>query len=166
MRRMKLTYFALLTGIKKVAYDEYRESIGKINMKKLLTTLSTSAVVGATFLGLALPASAQTIDPCAGIGQFQGLCSLDATKLGPIIGAIVTFLLIAVAIIALFFLIYGGLRWVTSGGDKGKVDDARKTVIAAIVGLVIAFLSFFILQVVLSFFGLSLNQLTLPTLPV
>ena len=136
-------------------------------MKKLLTTTTTIAAAGAAYLGLALPVFAQgTVDPCANIQTFANLCALDATKLGPIIGAIVTFLLIAVAIIALFFLIYGGLRWVTSGGDKGKVDEARKTVIAAIVGLVIAFLAFFILQVVLGFFGLSLNQLTLPTLPV
>ena len=54
---------------------------------------------------------------------------------------------------------------VTSGGDKGKVDEARKTVIAAIVGLIIAFLAFFILSVVLSFFGLSLTNLVLPKIP-
>jgi hypothetical protein len=138
----------------------------KINMKKLLTTITTTAGTGAAFLGLALPAFAQSLNPCTGIQSgFSNLCNLDGNQLGPIIGAVVTFLLIIVAIIALFFLIYGGLRWVTSGGDKGKVDEARKTVIAAIVGLVIAFLAFFILSVVLGFFGLSLNNLTLPKLP-
>ena len=131
-------------------------------MKKLLTS---SAITGAAFLSFALPAFAQgSVNPCQNVGQFSNLCNLQGDKLGSIIGAIVTFLLILIAVVALFFLIYGGLRWVTSGGDKGKVDDARKTVIAAIVGLVIAFLSFFILNVVLSFFGLSLNSLQLPTL--
>lgn len=136
-------------------------------MKRLLTTLTTSAAAGAAFLGTALPAFAQaTVNPCDGIQSgFNNLCNLKGENLGGIIGAIVTFLLILIAIIALFFLIYGGLRWVTSGGDKGKVDEARKTVIAAIVGLVIAFLSFFILNVVLSFFGLSLGNLQLPTIP-
>lgn len=135
------------------------------NMKKLLTAATTSAVSGAAFLSFALPAFAGgSVNPCQNVGQFSNLCNLQGDKLGSIIGAIVTFLLIIIAVIALFFLIYGGLRWVTSGGDKGKVDDARKTVIAAIVGLVIAFLSFFILNVVLSFFGLSLNSLQLPTL--
>lgn len=135
-------------------------------MKKLLTTITTTAAAGTAFLSLALPVSAggANLNPCANVGQFANLCNLSGDNLGQIIGAIVTFLLIIIAVIALFFLIYGGLRWVTSGGDKGKVDEARKTVIAAIVGLVIAFLSFFILSVVLSFFGLSLNNLTLPTL--
>jgi hypothetical protein len=134
-------------------------------MKKLITAVSTSTVA---LLTSALPAFAQgaSVNPCNGIqGGFQNLCGLNGSQLGPIIGAVVTFLLIIIAVIALFFLIYGGLRWVTSGGDKGKVDEARKTVIAAIVGLVIAFLSFFILSVVLGFFGLSLSNLTLPTLP-
>ena len=139
----------------------------KNNMKKLLTTLTTTTAAGAAFLGAALPAFAgggASVNPCQNVGAFSQLCNLSGDNLGQIIGAIVTFLLIIIAVIALFFLIYGGLRWVTSGGDKGKVDEARKTVIAAIVGLVIAFLSFFILSVVLSFFGLSLNNLTLPTL--
>lgn len=157
-----MPYFDLLTTIKNLAYDGYRENK---NMKKILTTATTSALSGAAFLSFALPAFAGgSVNPCQNVGQFSNLCNLQGDKLGSIIGAIVTFLLIIIAVIALFFLIYGGLRWVTSGGDKGKVDDARKTVIAAIVGLVIAFLSFFILNVVLSFFGLSLNSLQLPTL--
>lgn len=136
-------------------------------MKKLLTTISTSAATGAAFLSFALPAFAgASVNPCQNIqGGFSNLCNLNGNQLGPIIGAIVTFFLIVIAIIALFFLIYGGLRWVTSGGDKAKVDEARKTVIAAIIGLVIAFLSFFILSVVLGFFGLSLSNLSLPKLP-
>lgn len=139
----------------------------QLTMKKLFTSITTAAASGAAYLTLALPAFAQTtVDPCAEIGtNFQGLCSLEADNLGAIIGAVVTFLLIIVAIVALFFLIYGGLKWVTSGGDKGKVDEARKTVIAAIVGLIIAFLAFFILSVVLSFFGLSLDKLVLPKIP-
>lgn len=142
-------------------------STEKINMKKLLTTITATAASGAVFLGFAFPTFATgSVDPCATIDtNFQALCNLEAGNLGAIIGAIVTFLLIIVAIIALFFLIYGGLRWVTSGGDKGKVDEARKTVIAAIVGLIIAFLAFFILSVVLSFFGLSLTNLVLPKIP-
>jgi hypothetical protein len=134
-----------------------------MNTKKLLAALTTS---GTALLTYAVPAFATNVNPCANIqGGFQNLCNLNGSQLGPIIGAIVTFVLIIIAVIALFFLIYGGLRWVTSGGDKGKVDEARKTVIAAIVGLVIAFLSFFILSVVLGFFGLSLSNLSLPKLP-
>ena len=50
----------------------------------------------------------------------------------------------------------------TSGGDKAKVESARNHIIAALIGLVIAFLAFFILSLALSIFGLSLNKISLP----
>jgi uncharacterized protein YacL len=131
-------------------------------MKKILATLTA----GAAYLSLTTSAFAggESVNPCENVDQFSTLCNLDASNLGAIVGAVVTFILIIAVLIALFFLIFGGIRWITSGGDKGKVESARGTIIAAIIGLVIAFLAFFILSLALSFFGLSLTDLTLPTL--
>lgn len=143
----------MLTNPKILFYDEY------ILMNK-------KNIVGITLgllapLAVAFPAFAGTVDPCP-TGQFKGLCGLSADKLGPVISAVVTLLLIIATLISLFFLIWGGIRWVTSGGDKAKVESARNTIIAAIIGLVIAFLAYFILTLVLSIFGLSLSNLQLP----
>jgi hypothetical protein len=133
-------------------------------MKKLITAISTGTLFLAT-APMAFAGNGGNVDPCAGVQSgFNALCELDGSDLGPMVGAIVTFLLIVAVLIALFFLILGGIRWITSGGDKGKVESARNTIIAAIIGLVIAFLAFFILQVALGFFGLSLNNLELPTI--
>ena len=77
---------------------------------------------------------------------------------------LVTLLFVVAVIVAIVFLIYGGIKWILSGGDKAKVEEARKTIIGAIVGLIIAFLAYFILTLVLSIFGLSLTKLTLPTI--
>jgi hypothetical protein len=127
-------------------------------MKKTLTYIAS----GLTFLGLALPAFAQTnVNPCAS-GQFSALCNLDSTKIGSVISTAVTIILIIATIIALFFLIWGGIRWITSQGDKAKVEGARNTIIGAIIGLVITFLAYFILTIILGFFGLSLTNLQLP----
>lgn len=120
----------------------------------------------------ALPAFATNhpvdIDPCArgqrGGTNFGDLCDLNADSIGTVVSTVVTVLLIAAVIIALFFLIWGGIRWITSGGDKGKVDEARKHIVAAIIGLIVAFLAYFILQLVLGFFGLRLGDLRLPTI--
>ena len=71
---------------------------------------------------------------------------------------------IVAVIVALGFLIYGGIKWIISGGDKAGVEAARNTIVAAVVGLVIVFLSYFILNIILGIFGLSLGTLTLPTL--
>jgi len=62
-------------------------------------------------------------------------------------------------------LIFGGFKWLTSGGDKGAVQAAREHIIAAIIGLVIIFLSYFILNILLQFFlGVNLGTFTFPTI--
>lgn len=124
---------------------------------------------GIAYLSLALPSFAQvSVDPCPkGQGNgtdFSGLCNLDASNIGSVVSGVITVMLIGAAIISLFFLIWGGIRWITSGGDKGKVDSARQTIIASIIGLIIALLAFFIITVVLGLFNLSLTNLTLPKL--
>ena len=54
-----------------------------------------------------------------------------------------------VGIIAVIMLIWGGLRYVLSGGDSKKVTDAKNTVLYAIIGLVISFLAFAIINFVI-----------------
>lgn len=97
-------------------------------------------------------------------GTFGQLCSLKTENSLP---AILTALLVIAVIIALFFLIFGGIKWVISGGDKTNVEAARNTIVAAIVGLVIVFLAWFILNVIGQFiFGKSLiDILVIPQIP-
>ena len=59
-------------------------------------------------------------------------------------------ILYIVGIIAVIMLIIGGIRYVVSGGDSKKVTDAKNTVLYAIIGLVIAFLAFAIVNFVVS----------------
>ena len=131
-------------------------------MKKVLALI----IAAGSYLSFAASAFAGTsVNPCPTASQFGSLCNLSANNIGQVVGAAVEFILVIAVIIALFFLIWGGVRWITSGGDKAKVESARGTIIAAIIGLVIAFLAFFILSLALSFFGLSLTNLTLPKIP-
>ena len=59
-------------------------------------------------------------------------------------------ILYIVGIIAVIMLIVGGIRYVVSGGDSKKVTDAKNTVLYAIIGLVICFLAFAIVNFVIS----------------
>lgn len=59
-------------------------------------------------------------------------------------------ILYIVGIIAVIMLIIGGIRYVLSGGDSKKVTDAKNTVLYAIIGLVICFLAFAIVNFVAS----------------
>lgn len=58
-------------------------------------------------------------------------------------------ILYIVGIIAVIMLIIGGIKYVVSGGDSKKVTDAKNTVLYAIIGLVIAFLAFAIVNFVI-----------------
>jgi hypothetical protein len=59
-------------------------------------------------------------------------------------------ILYAVGIISVIMLIWGGLRYVISGGDSKKVTDAKNTIMYAIIGLIIAILAFAIVNFVIN----------------
>ena len=58
--------------------------------------------------------------------------------------------LYAVGIISVIMLVYGGLRYVLSGGDNKKVTDAKNTILYAIIGLIISLLSYAIVNFVIN----------------
>jgi hypothetical protein len=55
-----------------------------------------------------------------------------------------------VGVVCVIMIIYGGFRYVTAGGDSGKVGDAKNTILYALVGLVIVALAQVIVKFVLS----------------
>jgi len=57
--------------------------------------------------------------------------------------------LFLVGVISIVMLIWGGLRYVISGGDSKKVTDAKNTVLYAIIGLIVALLAYAIVNFVL-----------------
>ena len=65
-------------------------------------------------------------------------------------------ILLIVGIISVVMLVYGGLRYIISGGDSKKVTDAKNTILYAIIGLIIAILAYAII-------GFVLNTLGVPT---
>ena len=73
-------------------------------------------------------------------------------------------ILYIVGIIAVIMLIVGGIKYVVSGGDSKKVTDAKNTVLYAIIGLVIAFLAFAIVNFVISALPTSENEKTTSSL--
>lgn len=97
--------------------------------------------------------------------QFQAFCNITTGDIGPIIGGAIIVMFVIAIIITLIWLVIGGIKWITSSGDSSKVEAARNQIIAAVIGLVVVFLSFFILNFVLSLFGLSITNLNIPVLP-
>jgi hypothetical protein len=57
---------------------------------------------------------------------------------------------ILVGIIAVIMIIFGGFRYITSGGDSNRVGGAKNTLIYAIIGLIIVALAQVIVKFVLN----------------
>lgn len=69
------------------------------------------------------------------------------------------------AIMVLIYFIWGALEWISSGGDKGKVENARNRITQAVIGLVVLVGSYVIIGFLgRIFFGDTFNilQITLP----
>lgn len=133
-------------------------------MKKIIFGASTFL---SGFISLTPIAYAQNIVNCDQNATFKSICLLTGARFGSTFGQIITFAFILAIMIALAFLIWGGIKWVTSGGEKAGVEEARNHVIAAVVGLIIVFLSYFIINLIVFFFtGQSLNTIEIPQLKI
>ncbi len=82
-----------------------------------------------------------------------------------IISAIIQMFLIIAALIFFFMLVFGGIQWMTSGGDKAATEAARGRITAALIGLVIIFAAWAIIALIARFFGINLFQFNIPTIP-
>lgn len=99
-------------------------------------------------LALNLPGPGNRIDPVA------GMPSGGSVTLQKVITFGLTYLFIIVITAALIFLIWGGIAWTTSQGDKAKIEAARKRIMYAVIGMVVAFSAYLIISTVLAFFGI------------
>lgn len=113
-------------------------------MKKFFGTLTYGALSIATLttLGLSRPASAQSsiqngVNSARGEGTPDSLFG-DAG----VVTTITNTLLFIVGALAVVMIIWGGIRYATSGGNASSVTAAKNTILYAIVGLVVAFLAF------------------------
>jgi hypothetical protein len=93
-------------------------------------------------------------------GQFGNLGQIT---LASIISAVIVLVLVVAALIFFFMLVMGGIRYITSGGDKGQTESARGQITAALIGLVIVFAAWAIINLINLFFGVNILGLNVPS---
>jgi len=76
--------------------------------------------------------------------------STSSADLNTTIASVVNIISIVVGVIAVIMIIWGGLRYITSGGESGKITGAKNTIIYALIGLVVVALAQFIVHFVLA----------------
>ncbi len=82
--------------------------------------------------------------------------TIKITDIGKLISALVGTVLIIAALLAFLYLILGGIKWITSGGDKAGMEEARNKITHAIVGLIIVGAAWAIMTLVQNFLGVQI----------
>ncbi|MCL2173849.1 pilin [Candidatus Saccharibacteria bacterium] len=129
-------------------------------MKKLAVIVASVVTLG---LGAIVLAPAPVYASCDGVSGTQlaacaaceaepgatwsdGTCDTGGKSATEIIQIIINVMLFIVGILSIIMIIFGGIRYVTSAGDKGKVDNAKNTIVYSVVGLVVAIVAFALVQ--------------------
>lgn len=55
--------------------------------------------------------------------------------------------------LVIVLIVYSGIQWVISGGDKQKLQAARSRIIYAIIGLIVIIAAFFIVNTIVTLLG-------------
>lgn len=80
------------------------------------------------------------------------------TTLGDFISRAVSAIMLVAGIATFMYLIWGGIEWITSGGDKDKVQSARERITQSIVGLAIVAGAWAIMLLLDYFFGIGITS--------
>lgn len=84
--------------------------------------------------------------PLPGSDLFNGQeILITGSTLGEYIAALYVFVVSAIGILAALLIMYGGLKWLTAGGDRGRVQDAKDQISSAIIGILLAFGAYLLL---------------------
>lgn len=112
-------------------------------------SLLVFSLLGATLPRLAL---AQVATPPV-VTEGQIVNPISYNSLGELIVALIRFLLIMVGSLSVLFIIIGAVRMVTSAGNEKAVTAGKQTIQWAVLGLVVALMSFSIIAMVQNLIG-------------
>lgn len=87
----------------------------------------------------------------------------DATSSDRGMGDLITQYLGAVmsvaALLLLLYLIWGAIDWISSGGDKSKVEKGREKITQAVIGIIVMASTLALFLTIQAFLGINLFQL-------
>jgi cysteine-rich repeat protein len=117
------------------------------NVRIFVFALCVIIGAGLFFAG---PTLAQEANDALGVSAFDGASNLSGTDIRVIVARIINIFLGLLSIVAVGIVIYGGVTYMTAGGDEGKVEDAKKILVNGAIGLAIVLSAFAISRFVLT----------------
>ena len=119
----------------------------------------TSPVLAAA--GTPVPVLDKTVSLSAEGTTFSDLGNLTV---GSMVSGAISLVMLIVALVFFFMLIWGGLKWVMSQGEEKAVTGARAQITNALIGLAIVFAAWAIMKLIQTVFGITiLGEMTIPT---
>ena len=115
--------------------------------------LSIPAIIGS--ISLIAPALAYANNATGNIIPTE-LGTVGNLTVVSILQGVIRFILVVAFVLAFIFLLIGGIRWITAGGDEKGVERARGMITAALIGLVVVLIAFALIKLVEAFFGVSI----------
>ncbi len=121
-------------------------------MKIKLTKLAVAflALFGLTSVSLAPATYADTICDNPNISEevkkSSGCSGGSSTDLSTVIGNILKAVIGIAGLVAAVYIVIGGVQYITSTGDSGKIAKAKNTILYALIGLVVCALAFAIVN--------------------
>lgn len=125
-------------------------------LRKMRKSLRYPAIVLGSYLTAFNPVRAQETQIEQGVNNVRP-DDVSSLSVEEIIQNIINALLFIVGIASVIMLIIGGIRYVVSAGDQNAVTGAKNTILYAIVGIIISFLAFALVNFVINRLGGDTN---------
>jgi hypothetical protein len=147
----------------------FRSKVAAAFMAAVQTAVIAFGLAAMPVAALAAPASTACDPNTLSLQNGVNCASPDETRNktlfapGGIFQTISRILIFIVGAVAVIMLIIGGLRYVLSAGDAKNVTAAKDTILYAIIGIVVALLSFALVQFVVTSLGNTTTTKTTTT---
>jgi len=127
-------------------------------MRKTISSIWLAATALANLTTSAFAADSLNLNAPKG---FENLGKITITS---IVSGAIRLVLILASLIFFFMLVWGGIQWMVSGGDKNAAEAARSKITNALIGLVIVFSAWAIMALIKNLFGVDImSGLEIPT---
>lgn len=108
---------------------------------------------------------AQLVNPVLPDTIGRGGTEKGGEATGLLLGNLIGGMLILAFVLAMIYLLTGAFHWITSGGEKANLENARGKIIHAIVGLIVIFSVWAVMTIVGQFLGIEFPELSIPSIP-
>ena len=112
-------------------------------------------IIKPVYAGSAPAGSGTGLGSITGSGKFQTLTS-DTAIAGTFLSSIITTITVVGGLAFVIYFFIGSIKWITAGGDKGKVAEAQSQMTQGAIGLIAMVASYFIIGIVGAVLGLDI----------